>query len=124
MISPDIMRSYMGDIITALKQHGCEDELVEKAKRVLSVFVKLDQPLQKADYKNALLAQSACNLSGIVFEFGETMHRLCREARLQNGDTEWRNQHPICRLYAEQITHLTRPKAYMTAYAECEEEVS
>ena len=57
------------------------------------------------DWRMAWDSQSACNLSGIVFQFARTMQRICdEEPRL---DTAGKAAHPICRLYAEQIMFLT-----------------
>lgn len=64
--------------------------------------------LTSQDYLDAIHAQSACNLSGIVFSFGRVMKKICREAEVHGHGTEWRNNHPIARLYAEQIMHLSR----------------
>jgi len=59
--------------------------------------------LTRSDWQRALDAQSACNLSGIVFSFAETMQRICNDV----PDTGPRNAHPICVLYATQIAHLS-----------------
>ena len=71
--------------------------------------VKLDttEKLTPHDYEFAIFAQSACNLSGIVHSFSEVMHKIWNEAHAQGHGTDWVNRHPIARLYAEQITHLT-----------------
>ena len=82
---------------------------------------KVDSGLQKSDFEFAIHSQSACNLSGIVFHFAETMHRIINEAKKNGHGTDWRNSHPICRLYAEQIYHLTRKTDWQKAYDECEE---
>jgi len=80
-----------------------------------------DQTLTKHDYTMALASQSACNLSGIVFEFAKAMERICAEARQKGHGTDWRNNHPIARLYAEQIAHLTSGRDWSEAYKTCEE---
>jgi hypothetical protein len=79
------------------------------------------------DYADAIHAQSACNLSGIVFSFARVMQRICNEANAGGHGTDWKNNHAISRLYAEQIAHLSGsgqpeggPNAYHKAYAECE----
>lgn len=71
------------------------------------------------DYKRAISIQSACNLSGIVFEFAKIMEKICR-AGYDKG-TAWKNTHPICRLYAEQIAFLTKALDYDKAYNICKE---
>jgi hypothetical protein len=82
--------------------------------------------IRPEDYDSALHAQSACNLSGIVFSFAEIMKRICDEAHALGQGTEWRNKHPIARLFAEQIAHLTGDasiaadgQGYDKAYKEC-----
>jgi hypothetical protein len=84
--------------------------------------------LQPSDYANALHAQSACNLSGIVFSFARVMQRICNEANAGGHGTDWKNHHPIVRLYAEQIAHLSGagqpdggPVSYHEAYKVCTE---
>lgn len=60
--------------------------------------------------KNALDVQSACNLSGVVFSFAKDMRTLCdlqhSGANVIEPGTVNRNRHPICILYATQISHL------------------
>jgi len=72
-----------------------------------------DEFLTPHDYEMALHSQSACNLSGIVFGFAEVMQKICNEANRDGHGTEWKNKHPICRLYAEQIAHLSGAGASM-----------
>lgn len=83
--------------------------------------VTTGQGLTAANYKDAIFVQSTCNLSGVVHGFSKVISRINEEARLHGHGTDWINNHPICRLYAEQIYHLTRNTAYHTAYDECEE---
>lgn len=52
----------------------------------------------------ALDVQSAVNLSGVVRSFAEITSWMRTELKL---DTRGCNQHPISRLFAEQITWLT-----------------
>ena len=65
-----------------------------------------------ADWKklaeNALYAQSACNLSGIVHSFSRDVTQV-REKLREEGkeDTEDVNEHPVCVLYAAQILYLS-----------------
>ena len=73
--------------------------------------------LHANDYKDALGSQTVCNLSGIVFSFARVMQRICDDT---NGSDE-RNNHAICRLYAEQIAFLTSSKGYSEAHNECEQ---
>jgi hypothetical protein len=69
-------------------------------------------------YQEALDSQSACNLSGIVFSFARAMEAICDEARANSEGTEWKNHHAICKLFAEQISHLTLDKDYVEAVRE------
>jgi hypothetical protein len=66
-----------------------------------------DARLTPHDYQSALDAQMACNLSGIVHSFSSVMTRIWAEARALGKGTGWVNAHPIARLYAEQIAHLS-----------------
>lgn len=73
----------------------------------------------------ALDVQSACNLSGVARSFAEIM-ALLRTLPECTG-TEWANTHPVARLFAEQIAHLTGAGVlldgsndYSKAYGECE----
>lgn len=75
--------------------------------------------LTPTDYERVLHSQDACNLSGIVFEFSRAMKKICNEANRDGRGTEWKNTHPISRLYAEQIMHLTSAKDWNEAYNEC-----
>lgn len=85
--------------------------------------------LAPEDYREALLSQSACNLSGIVTSFSRILKKVWDESRRYGQGTDWVNKHPICRLYAEQIIHLTDvPQGFMidgsysVAYDFCEQE--
>lgn len=60
--------------------------------------------LTERDWRMASDSQSACNLSGIVFQFADTMTRICEDTR--DDGTDAKNRHPIARLYAEQIMFL------------------
>ena len=71
--------------------------------------------LTAQDFQFALDSQSACNLSGIVHQFSRVMDKLWNEAREGNHGTDWVNQHPISRLYAEQIFFLASGKDYSEA---------
>ena len=71
----------------------------------------------KLDYQNAIYVQSACNLSGVVHSLSEVLPRIWNEARTSGGGTANVNEHPIVRLYAEQITHLSRGLDYFDASA-------
>jgi len=55
----------------------------------------------------AIEVQGACNLSAVVHSMGEAMSDLWAMARALGKGTDWVNNHPICRLYASKIAHLT-----------------
>lgn len=58
--------------------------------------------------EEALRIQDACNLSGVVHSFSniitEVRTRLEAEGK---GGSDSVNQHPICRLFADKVAHLT-----------------
>jgi hypothetical protein len=80
--------------------------------------------IDKKHYQRALDAQSACNLSGLVFSLTEAMKAICEEGY----DTEQKNRHPIVVLYVTQMAYLSgvAPIAdtdvYRKAYDTCKEE--
>ncbi len=57
--------------------------------------------------RKAIAVQAACNLSAVVHSMDETMSDLWAMARALGKGTKWVNNHPICRLYASKIAHLT-----------------
>jgi len=63
--------------------------------------------------KEAMAVQDACNLSGVVASFNlilkEVRHRLESEGK---GGTNAYNTHPICRVYADKIAHLTGTQSF------------
>lgn len=73
------------------------------------------------DYRNALLAQSAVNLSGLVHSFSEVLPRIWEEAREKGQGTDFVNCHPIARLYSEQIAFLSSGRDYSHAHKICDE---
>lgn len=81
----------------------------------------VQQHLTADDFKKAIFVQSACNLSGLVHSFSKVMSSINAEARDKGHGTEWVNTHPICRLYAEQISHLTSKARWDESYNVCEE---
>ncbi len=85
--------------------------------------------LVKKDFADAIMSQDACNLSGIVHKFSTVMSRIWMEARERGKGTDWVNNHPICRLYAEQVAHLSgagipsNGQSWDKAWNECEEAI-
>ena len=75
--------------------------------------------LTPKDYQDALLVQDACNLSGVVHSFADVI------TRIDYQNTEERNTHPICKLYADKIADLAKVRTfdeYSDAYQECVKE--
>ena len=74
-------------------------------------------------YRDAILVQDACNLSGVVHAFSRAMTKL-RELYPAKS-TEWYNTHPIAVMYSSKIASLTGSEDEPTltrAYAECKEQ--
>ena len=74
--------------------------------------------------RDAIQVQDACNLSAVVHSMDETMSDLWAMARAMGKGTDWVNNHPICRLFASKIAHLTGMFASantLTFHAEAEE---
>lgn len=57
--------------------------------------------------RKAREVQDACNLSGVVHSLKDAMSDLWAMARALGKGTDWVNKHPVCRLYASKIAHLT-----------------
>jgi len=74
----------------------------------------------KDDYEEALSSQTACNLGALVHSFDRVITKLQFEARIFGHGTDWINQHPITRLYAEQIMFLSSKRDYSEAASYCE----
>ena len=78
--------------------------------------------MQRA-YDDALVVQSACNLSGVVFSFARHMETICDECRMQGTDAK--NTHPVVRLFVTQLMWLAFRQIvddhdlYSKAYQEC-----
>ena len=68
--------------------------------------------LTQSDYQLAIDSQSACNLVAVVNHF----QRAVKKMKDVGMDTDSINNHPISRLYAEQISHLTSNVNYQRAY--------
>ena len=78
--------------------------------------------LTPQDYKNAILVQDACNLSGVIHSWSDVMPRI-RETLGKGYSTTDVNQHPICVLYADKVSDLTgsqRDMAFHNAYEHCD----
>ena|SRR5210317_1086581 len=85
-------------------------------KRADDTAGKRDKTLpSQRDYQNAIHSQSACNLTGLINELSRVLPAIWAEC----GDTDAVNSHPIVKLYAEQIAHLSRDIEYPSAHSIC-----
>jgi hypothetical protein len=89
--------------------------------------VRRESAVMQKHAQNALLVQSASNLSGIVHSFSAAMTAIWEEAKKNGHGTEWVNKHPIAVLFAHQCAHLTgnppgtEYAVWEAAYKACEE---
>lgn len=69
----------------------------------------MNATLTARDWSNAMDAQSACNLGGVSRSLAEVIPKIraTLEAEGTPVNTTSVNQHPIVRLYAEQIIYLS-----------------
>ena len=74
----------------------------------------------KSLYEMALFSQGACNLSGLAYSLAEAMELIWLEAREQGQGTDYVNNHPIVRLYMEQMSFLCQAD-YSKSYKTCVE---
>lgn len=57
--------------------------------------------------QSALDVQNACNLTGVLHSYSAAMKIVREEAKKQGEGTDWINQHPISRLYADKVVSLS-----------------
>ena len=72
--------------------------------------------LTARDYRNALLAQSACNFGALVNALKDVLEKIQDEALFGSAAQA---EHPIVRLYLEQLMHLGCKTRYFKAHAIC-----
>lgn len=90
--------------------------------RFIEATPERSEPLAPNIYRDAFMAQGACNLGGLVHGFARAMTVLQAQARKDGHGTDWINSHPVCVLFAEQVYHLTGSSSrYSQAYSECAE---
>lgn len=80
--------------------------------------------LTKDDYKSAINAQDACNLSGVLHSWSKLQEKIWEEARKQGAGTDFVNRHPINVLFASKVASLTGCEAgrsFSLAYENCQE---
>lgn len=78
---------------------------------------------KKNIYREALEVQNAVNLSGVVRAFARITEALWDEAKANGLGTEFVNQHPVSRLFADKIMDLARAREFSEfskAFEECE----
>ncbi len=73
------------------------------------------------EYQNAMLSQSACNLVALTTALNNVAKKIMDDEHELNASfsSEAVNQHPIIRLYVEQLYHLVKgydPKTYNEAH--------
>jgi|GEM_PF-2361523 len=74
--------------------------------------------------RDALDVQDACNLSGVAHSFLQAVQAVNAEMRDRGEGTEWRNNHPIIRLYVDKLASMAGVQGWTDlsgAYAECRE---
>jgi len=87
--------------------------------------------LTQQDYKDAILVQDACNLSGVAHAFRKLVERI-EEALVERGDDKFEsNRHPLAVMYTSKLLSLTRgelqpvqdlrilPGWHLTLFARC-----
>lgn len=62
------------------------------------------EELMKRAYRDALQCQSACNLSGVLYQFTRHMKTICREPL----GTDERNTHPIVKMFLSKLLSLAQ----------------
>lgn len=70
--------------------------------------------------QTALDIQDASNLSGVVASFSEVMTALWTEANRTGRGTDWVNQHPVSKLFAEKVSQLAGSDDLFKAWKECQ----
>ncbi len=82
--------------------------------------------IRPEDYNTALEVQCAVNLQAVLKSFDDILTRISAEAHEKMLGTDWKNRHPICRLFVEQISYLTTKcsilgdsDGFNKAYQEC-----
>jgi hypothetical protein len=70
-------------------------------------------------YALALRSQTACNLSGLVMDLKHVAEEIWNEPEVKQGGTQAFNNHPVMRLFAEQIAHLTQCRTWEEAWKIC-----
>jgi len=87
--------------------------------------------LIKQDWINAIEVQNACNLSGVALSFAQVMCHINEEAQACGQGTDWKNRHPIVRLWVDKLADLAgmrmdfvKIEHYVEALHECQRRVA
>lgn len=78
-------------------------------------------------YRDAMLIQNACNLSGVLRTWVRHLATLNDIARDQNLGTDWVNHHPINILFASKVASLTGCESsgvFSQAYQAAQEQIA
>ena len=78
-------------------------------------------------YTQAVFSQTACNLSGLIHSLPKIADQVWEEVKAEHGfmNTSAFNGHPVMRLFAEQIMHLTNMQIdYSTAAGICDKKAA
>ena len=75
-------------------------------------------------YRQALLVQDACNISGVVISLGKLMEELCEQVPEGVNRGEWLRSHPALLLYVDKVNDMMgrvglADDRYVRAYEEC-----
>ncbi len=79
-----------------------------------------DKEKLRKEYETALLVKGVSNLSGLVHGLAQAMKLIALEAKEQGRGPEYINNHPIVRVYLEQIKSLCTAD-YAASYKICKE---
>jgi hypothetical protein len=58
------------------------------------------------DYKDAIVIQDACNISGVLLSFSKIILKLNQEMFFQKYDFKWRDHHPLIILFLDKLASL------------------
>jgi hypothetical protein len=82
------------------------DDLTERVN-LIKEYAEPESVLTVDDYKNAIDACSACNVSGLIRSLNDMIERIWNCDKKYGIGTYFVNHHPIIQLYAYQIAYLS-----------------
>jgi hypothetical protein len=93
-------------------------------------YKEKDEFLTHSDWVDSVHVLNAVNLSGVVHSFSKVMSKISNESSKKGRGTDWKNHHPIARMYAEKISELSGagypengPVSFYDAYEICKEKI-